>query len=151
MNKNTGEVIWKFETGSHVGSSPAISGNYVYVGSADGYVYAFTTTTPPQQPTSEIPVWIIAMMVTTTMITIALFILLIYLMFFKENAFAEKVEKRKIGVFEILKSHRLLFVLCVIGIFIILLLFVEIAIVIKAISFVTYLIMLAYYLLRFLK
>ena len=35
------KLIWKFETGSGVYSSPAISENFVYVGSYDSYIYCF--------------------------------------------------------------------------------------------------------------
>ena len=41
LNKWTGKLIWKFETGEHVSSSPAISENFVYVGSYDSYIYCF--------------------------------------------------------------------------------------------------------------
>ena len=34
-----GELKWKFETGREVKSSPAVAGNYVYIGSDDRYVY----------------------------------------------------------------------------------------------------------------
>lgn len=33
-------VVWKFKTGGHVLSSPAVSGDWVYVGSSDGRLYA---------------------------------------------------------------------------------------------------------------
>ena len=36
----TGQLAWKFKTGDHVGSSPAVSGGLVYVGSNDKYIYA---------------------------------------------------------------------------------------------------------------
>ena len=33
-------LVWKFDTGAAVRSSPAVSSGVVYVGSADGYLYA---------------------------------------------------------------------------------------------------------------
>ncbi len=45
FKKNTGELIWKFKTGDWVRSSPAISGNFVYVGSYDSYVYCLNKNT----------------------------------------------------------------------------------------------------------
>ncbi len=35
-----GSVVWKFKTGGFVLSSPAVSGDWVYVGSSDGRLYA---------------------------------------------------------------------------------------------------------------
>ena len=50
----TGTVLWKFETGSVVGSSLAIwaNGTVLYVGSHDGFVYAFasSSTGPAKSP-----------------------------------------------------------------------------------------------------
>ena len=34
-----GEKVWEFKTGGYVASSPAVSGEYVYVGNDDGKVY----------------------------------------------------------------------------------------------------------------
>ena len=45
LNKNTWELIWKFETGNDVYSSPAISENFVYVGSKDNYIYCLNKNT----------------------------------------------------------------------------------------------------------
>jgi len=39
------KLIWKFETGSSVDSSPAISENFVYVGSDDNYIYCLNKNT----------------------------------------------------------------------------------------------------------
>ncbi|PKP57657.1 MAG: hypothetical protein CVT88_08575 [Candidatus Altiarchaeales archaeon HGW-Altiarchaeales-1] len=39
------KLKWKFKTGSYVRSSPTISGNFVYVGSWDGYVYCLNKNT----------------------------------------------------------------------------------------------------------
>ena len=36
----TGQLAWKFKTGGFVRSSPAVSGNVVYVGGNDKYIYA---------------------------------------------------------------------------------------------------------------
>jgi len=38
-------LVWKFKTGAAVPSSPAVSGGVVYVGSADGHLYAVDSTT----------------------------------------------------------------------------------------------------------
>lgn len=40
-----GELKWKFKTGSEVLSSPAVSGDAVFVGSSDGYLYALDLST----------------------------------------------------------------------------------------------------------
>jgi len=45
LNKDTGDLIWKFNTGSSVLSSPAISGNYLYIGSDYGYLYCLNKDT----------------------------------------------------------------------------------------------------------
>jgi len=39
------ELEWKFKTGDLVYSSPAVSGNYVYVGSNDNYIYCLDKNT----------------------------------------------------------------------------------------------------------
>ena len=39
------ELKWKFQTGGEVHSSPAVSGDYVYFGSYDGYVYCLNKNT----------------------------------------------------------------------------------------------------------
>jgi len=39
------ELKWKFKTEEGVGSSPAVSGDHVYVGSREGYVYCFDKNT----------------------------------------------------------------------------------------------------------
>jgi outer membrane protein assembly factor BamB len=38
-----GELVWKFQTGGPVGSSPAVSGGVVYFGSLDYNLYAVNT------------------------------------------------------------------------------------------------------------
>jgi len=45
LDKDTGELKWKFKTGGNVRSSPAVSGDYVYVGSGDNYVYCLNKNT----------------------------------------------------------------------------------------------------------
>jgi len=35
-------LIWKYQTGGQVQSSPAVAYGSVYVGSTDGYLYAFS-------------------------------------------------------------------------------------------------------------
>ena len=42
---NTNQTLWNYTTGSWVGSSPAVVGGIVYVGSGDGNVYALNATT----------------------------------------------------------------------------------------------------------
>ena len=52
--KDGGELVWKFETGSSVLSSPTLSndGATVYVGSYDHYLYAVGTGNVPSPPPS---------------------------------------------------------------------------------------------------
>lgn len=45
IDVKTGKLKWKYQAGDKVRSSPAISGNLVYVGSLDGYVYALDSNT----------------------------------------------------------------------------------------------------------
>jgi outer membrane protein assembly factor BamB len=40
-----GDLVWEFSTGGGVSSSPAVSGEYVYVGSWDNKVYCLNTVT----------------------------------------------------------------------------------------------------------
>jgi outer membrane protein assembly factor BamB len=40
LAEEAGTMKWRFKTGSEVNSSPAVSGNTVYVGSEDGFLYA---------------------------------------------------------------------------------------------------------------
>jgi len=42
IDYGTRKVIWQYETGGWIDSSPAISHGVLYVGSNDGYIYAFT-------------------------------------------------------------------------------------------------------------
>jgi outer membrane protein assembly factor BamB len=42
-----GTTFWSYPTGGYVWSSPAVAGGIVYVGSADGNVYALNATPPP--------------------------------------------------------------------------------------------------------
>jgi eukaryotic-like serine/threonine-protein kinase len=41
LDAATGHLRWAYTTGNTVGSSPAVAGGTVYVGSDDGSVYAF--------------------------------------------------------------------------------------------------------------
>jgi outer membrane protein assembly factor BamB len=41
LKASTGALLWSYATGGHVNSSPAVANGVVYVGSADGRVYAF--------------------------------------------------------------------------------------------------------------
>jgi hypothetical protein len=43
------DVVWKFQTGGRVISSPVVSGGTVYVGSADGSLYAIDQRTGTQR------------------------------------------------------------------------------------------------------
>lgn len=43
------QVQWRFKTGAHVLSSPAVSGETVYIGSGDGFVYALNRATGEQR------------------------------------------------------------------------------------------------------
>jgi hypothetical protein len=45
LNAASGEKVWEFETGGSVGSSPAVTDNYVYVGSWDKKVYCLNAAT----------------------------------------------------------------------------------------------------------
>ncbi|NLE07814.1 MAG: PQQ-binding-like beta-propeller repeat protein, partial [Dehalococcoidales bacterium] len=40
VDASTGELRWKYQTGSRVTSSPAVVDGVVYVGSEDGKIYA---------------------------------------------------------------------------------------------------------------
>ena len=44
LNASTGALLWKYTTGDHVDSSPAVANGVVYIGSTDGNVYAFGLT-----------------------------------------------------------------------------------------------------------
>jgi outer membrane protein assembly factor BamB len=43
-----GKMLWRFTAGDEIASSPAVSGNTVYVGSNDGKIYAVNATTGKQ-------------------------------------------------------------------------------------------------------
>ena len=53
LNANTGELLWRYETGGNVGSSPVVMAGVVYVSSSDGYLYALDTDS---SSTTESPV-----------------------------------------------------------------------------------------------
>ena len=42
---NSNQTFWKFQTGGPITSSPAVAAGMVFVGSADGYLYAVNATT----------------------------------------------------------------------------------------------------------
>ena len=42
VDRKTGRMAWSYDIGSPVGSSPALTGNALYVAAMDGCVYAFT-------------------------------------------------------------------------------------------------------------
>ena len=44
-----GDLLWRYETGDRVQSSPAVADDAVYVGSDDGYVYAIKVSKPVKQ------------------------------------------------------------------------------------------------------
>ena len=58
LERNTGALLWKYETGNDVNSSPAVVNGMVYIGSDDGNLYAFGLPSeqmsekfsPPQRP-----------------------------------------------------------------------------------------------------
>ncbi|MEK7813759.1 MAG: PQQ-binding-like beta-propeller repeat protein, partial [Candidatus Desantisbacteria bacterium] len=58
LNADTGEIVWKYNTGGEIHSSPAIANNgqYVYVGNANGKMYCFSGTETNQG--SITPIWI---------------------------------------------------------------------------------------------
>ncbi|MDI6751297.1 MAG: PQQ-binding-like beta-propeller repeat protein, partial [bacterium] len=58
INAETGEIIWSYNTGGEIHSSPAIANNgqYVYVGNANGKMYCFSGT--ETNPGSITPIWI---------------------------------------------------------------------------------------------
>jgi len=45
LDAYTGSLLWKFETGFRIASSPAVAGNKVYLGPDDGYVYCLDANT----------------------------------------------------------------------------------------------------------
>ena len=45
LNAATGDWVWEYTTGNYVVSSPAVTGEYVYVGSYDGKVYCLNAAT----------------------------------------------------------------------------------------------------------
>jgi outer membrane protein assembly factor BamB len=47
---NPPELPWKYQTGAGLGTSPAINDGAVYIGAADGGLYAFTPEGKPPQP-----------------------------------------------------------------------------------------------------
>jgi outer membrane protein assembly factor BamB len=53
LNAATGALIWKYQTGSLVESSPAVSNGVVYVGSDDNNVYAIRA----KGPNAGTPLW----------------------------------------------------------------------------------------------
>ncbi len=40
LDAQTGERLWRYETGGYVFASPAVADGVVYVGSVDDYLYA---------------------------------------------------------------------------------------------------------------
>jgi len=46
VDANSGNLIWKYQTGDWVHSSPAVANGRVFVGSHDGYIYAFGPPSP---------------------------------------------------------------------------------------------------------
>ena len=49
---NTNQILWNYTTGGSLASSPAVAGGVVYVGSKDGKVYAFGSSSGPPIPES---------------------------------------------------------------------------------------------------
>jgi outer membrane protein assembly factor BamB len=48
LNASTGDVIWTYQTGNRIHSSPAIAYGRLYVGSNDGKLYCFGPSVPPE-------------------------------------------------------------------------------------------------------
>ena len=46
VNAATGELLWRYETGERVLSSPTVAGSFVYVGSPDNNLYALQASPP---------------------------------------------------------------------------------------------------------
>jgi outer membrane protein assembly factor BamB len=42
LDTESGKEMWRYDLGVPITSSPAISGNTVYIGAYDGSIYAFT-------------------------------------------------------------------------------------------------------------
>ena len=70
LNAQTGALVWQYQTGGSVDSLPAIDNGILYVGSWDGYMYAFGTTT--QVPEFPEPL-ILATFMLITLLTIAIY------------------------------------------------------------------------------
>ncbi|MCK5561877.1 MAG: PQQ-binding-like beta-propeller repeat protein, partial [Thermoplasmata archaeon] len=49
INRNTGLLVWEYQTENHLVSSPAIEGDKVIFGSLDGKIYCLTTTSNTSQ------------------------------------------------------------------------------------------------------
>ena len=45
LNASTGALLWSYETGAPLFSSPAVANGVVYVGADDGNVYALNAST----------------------------------------------------------------------------------------------------------
>jgi outer membrane protein assembly factor BamB len=46
INAINGRIIWQYQTGGNVQSSPAVAGNVVYIGSDNNEVFALITANP---------------------------------------------------------------------------------------------------------
>ena len=44
LAQEPGDLLWRYETGERVFSSPTVAGGTVYVGSLDNYLYAISTS-----------------------------------------------------------------------------------------------------------
>ena len=60
LKANTGELLWRYETGGNVDSAPVVMAGVVYVSTNDGYLYALdtdssSTTEPPVAPAVSSP------------------------------------------------------------------------------------------------
>jgi outer membrane protein assembly factor BamB len=69
LNAQTGTLVWQYQTGGSVDSLPAIANGVLYVGSWDGYMYAFGATPVPEFPELLIP----AVFMLMTLLTIAVY------------------------------------------------------------------------------
>ena len=55
LDASTGDLLWRYETGGDVDSSPAVSGGVVYVGSDDDHLYAIAASLPRELPVPPKP------------------------------------------------------------------------------------------------
>lgn len=52
LNAANGDLLWEYATGATIYAGPTIAGGTLYVGSTDGYLYAFSAGPYPTNPTA---------------------------------------------------------------------------------------------------